>query len=104
MHQAVCERDKSFEGVFWLGVTSTCIFCRPGCPARTPKPENLRFFPSVAESLASGFRPCRRCRPLERSGETPTWLRPLLAEVEKDPARRWRDGELQSAGFHPVRV
>ncbi|PCJ54491.1 MAG: XRE family transcriptional regulator [Planctomycetota bacterium] len=104
MHQAVCERDKSFEGVFWLGVTSTRIFCRPGCPARTPKPENLRFFPSVAESLAHGFRPCRRCRPLERCGETPDWLRPLLAEVEKDPARRWRDAELQAAGFHPVRV
>lgn len=104
MHQAVRARDKSFEGVFWIAVTTTHIFCRPGCPARTPKKENIRFLPSVAECLASGFRACRRCRPLERDGETPDWLRPLLIEVEKDPARRWRDHELESAGFHPVRV
>lgn len=58
----------------------------------------------MSECLASGFRACRRCRPLERHGGTPEWLRPLLAEVEKDPTRRWRDGELQAAGFHPVRV
>lgn len=104
MHQAVRQRDKTFEGVFWLGVISTRIFCRPGCPARTPNQENIRFFPNVAECLASGFRACRRCRPLERDGEAPEWLRPLLAEVEKDPSRRWRDSELQTTGFHPVRV
>lgn len=104
MHRAVRERDSSFEGVFWMGVTSTGILCRPGCPARTPKPENLRFFAQLSEGLAAGFRPCKRCRPLEKSGETPEWLRPLLEEVEADPARRWRDAELREAGFDPVRL
>ncbi|MAW59273.1 MAG: XRE family transcriptional regulator [Planctomycetes bacterium] len=104
MQRAVRERDRSFEGVFWLGVRTTGILCRPGCPARTPKPENLQFFPSVAEGLAAGFRPCKRCRPLERSGEAPDWLRPLLEQVERDPSHRWTDGELRAAGFDPVRV
>ena len=104
MQQAVRERDRSFEGVFWLGVTTTGILCRPGCPARTPKPENLRFFPSVAEGLSAGFRPCKRCRPMERAGEAPEWVRPLLAEVEEDPSRRWKDADLRTAGFDPVRV
>lgn len=104
MHRAVCERDRSFEGVFWLGVTSTGILCRPGCPARTPKPENLRFFGALSEGLAAGFRPCKRCRPLERSGDAPGWLRPLLEQVEQDPTHRWRDAELAEAGFDPVRV
>lgn len=104
MQRAVRERDKSFEGVFWLGVTSTKILCRPGCPARTPKPENLRFYPTVSEGLAAGFRPCKRCRPMERVGEAPDWVRPLLATVEVDPTRRWKDFELRTAGFDPVRV
>lgn len=101
---AVADRDASFEGLFWLGVTSTGILCRPGCPARTPKPENLRFFPNVAEALAAGFRPCKRCRPLEAKGEASSWLRPLLADVEADHQRRWTDAELTEAGYSPVRL
>lgn len=104
MLRAVEDRDASFEGLFWLGVTSTGILCRPGCPARTPKPENQRFFANVSEGLAAGFRPCRRCRPLEAKGETPVWLRPLLAEVEADPTRRWTDAEITATGFSPVRI
>ncbi|MGB0953774.1 MAG: bifunctional transcriptional activator/DNA repair enzyme AdaA [Planctomycetota bacterium] len=102
--RAVEQRDASFEGVFWLGVTSTRILCRPGCPARTPKPENQRYFPSLSEGLAAGFRPCLRCRPLERSGEAPEWLRPLLKAVEADPTQRWKDQDLREFGLEPVRV
>jgi methylphosphotriester-DNA--protein-cysteine methyltransferase len=68
LRRAVADRDASFEGVFWLGVTSTQILCRPGCPARTPKVENQRYFPTVAEGLAAGFRPCKRCRPMAEEG------------------------------------
>lgn len=104
MERAVRERDRSFEGVFWLGVTSTGILCRPGCPARTPKAENLRYFASLADGLAAGFRPCKRCRPLERAGDAPDWLRPLLQAVEADPLRRWNDAGLDAAGYPAVRV
>ncbi len=64
MWHAVEARDSSLAGQFWLGVRSTGIFCRPGCPARTPMRKNVVFFTSLAEALRSGLRPCKRCHPL----------------------------------------
>ena len=65
---AVCEiarlsRDARFDGVFFTAVLSTRIYCRPVCPARPPKPENVQYYPSAAAAQAQGFRPCLRCRP-----------------------------------------
>jgi AraC family transcriptional regulator of adaptative response/methylated-DNA-[protein]-cysteine methyltransferase len=65
--QAVVNRDRSAEGQFVLAVHTTGIFCRPGCPARTPRRENTSFFPSPIEALRAGFRPCKRCRPTGES-------------------------------------
>lgn len=56
-------RDARFDGRFFVGVTSTRIYCRPVCPARTPKPENATYWPSAAAAAKAGFRPCLRCRP-----------------------------------------
>ncbi len=67
MWQAVEQRDRSVEGHFWLGVRTTGVFCRPGCPARTPLRRNVVFFQSVHQALLSGLRPCKRCRPLGAS-------------------------------------
>jgi AraC family transcriptional regulator of adaptative response / DNA-3-methyladenine glycosylase II len=66
-------RDARFDGRFFIGVTTTGIYCRPICPARTPKDENVRYFPTAAAAEAAGFRPCLRCRP-ESSPGTPAWL------------------------------
>lgn len=63
--QAVQSRDSQFNGVFVYGVRSTGIFCRPGCPSRRPRREQVTFFPSPAAAGQAGFRACRRCRPLE---------------------------------------
>ncbi|MEO8107695.1 MAG: Ada metal-binding domain-containing protein, partial [Actinomycetes bacterium] len=63
LYRAVSSRDRRFDGRFVLGVTSTGIYCRPSCPARTPKPENVRYFALPAAAVAAGFRACRRCRP-----------------------------------------
>lgn len=60
---AVAGRDARFDGSFFLGVTSTRIYCRPSCPARTPLPRNSTFHPSAAAAQAAGFRACKRCRP-----------------------------------------
>lgn len=60
---AVVTRDPKMDGVFFYGVTSTGVYCRPSCPARTPLPENIRFFPSTTSAELAGFRPCRRCQP-----------------------------------------
>ncbi|UTX52533.1 DNA-3-methyladenine glycosylase 2 family protein [Leucobacter aridicollis] len=62
-YRAASGRDRRWDGRFYLGVTSTGIYCRPSCPARKPKPENCRFFPSAAACVAAGFRACKRCRP-----------------------------------------
>jgi len=65
-------RDPRFDGLFFTGVLSTGIYCRPICPARSPKPENIVYFPSAAAAVEAGLRPCLRCRP-EASPGSPAW-------------------------------
>ncbi|NJN47540.1 MAG: helix-turn-helix domain-containing protein [Candidatus Competibacteraceae bacterium] len=62
-YQALCSRDNRFDGRFFVGVTSTGIYCRPVCRVKTPKLQNCRFFASPAAAETQGFRPCLRCRP-----------------------------------------
>lgn len=62
-YAALCAKDAGQDGVFYVGVTSTGIYCRPVCRVRTPKFENCRFYASTLLAQAAGFRPCRRCRP-----------------------------------------
>lgn len=71
-YEAIKNRDSRYDGVFFTGVSSTGIFCRPVCPAVTPKPENCEFYPSAAAALAAGYRPCLRCRP-ESAPNGPAW-------------------------------
>jgi len=66
-------RDPRFDGRFFIGVMTTGIYCRPICPARPPKEENVRYFPTAAAAAEAGLRPCLRCRP-ESSPGTPAWL------------------------------
>ena len=61
--QAVASGDARFDGWFFCGVKTTGIYCRPSCPARTPKRENVRFFATAAAAQGAGFRACKRCRP-----------------------------------------
>lgn len=65
-------RDARFDGQFYIGVTTTGIYCRPICPANTPKSENVTFFPTAAAASEAGYRPCLRCRP-ECAPGTPAW-------------------------------
>jgi AraC family transcriptional regulator of adaptative response / DNA-3-methyladenine glycosylase II len=71
-YRAVRSRDRRFEGRFVLAVTSTGIYCRPGCPAKIPARRNVRFLPSPAAAEVAGFRPCRRCRP-DASPDSAAW-------------------------------
>jgi AraC family transcriptional regulator of adaptative response / DNA-3-methyladenine glycosylase II len=64
-------RDARFDGKFFVAVRTTSVFCRPVCPARSPKEENIDYYPSAAAALEAGFRPCLRCRP--ESWGTPAW-------------------------------
>jgi len=71
-YRALAARDARFDGRLFVGVKTTGIYCRPICPARTPKRENCRFFASAAAAQTSGFRPCLRCRP-EISPDAAAW-------------------------------
>lgn len=71
LYNALVSRDPRFDGVFFVGVTSTGIYCRPVCTARTPKAANCRFFDSAAAAEKASFRPCLRCRPELAPGNAP---------------------------------
>ncbi|HWD26311.1 MAG TPA: AlkA N-terminal domain-containing protein [Rhizomicrobium sp.] len=71
-YRAIATRDARFDGRLFTGVKTTGIYCRPICPARTPKPENVTFWPSAAAAQEAGFRPCLRCRP-EISPDAAAW-------------------------------
>ena len=101
MYRAVLERDTRYDGIFVVAVKTTGIFCRPSCPAKKPLRENVEFYATAKEALDLGYRPCRRCRPLERPGQTPEPIRALLEEVERDPTRRIGDAELRRRGLDP---
>jgi AraC family transcriptional regulator of adaptative response / DNA-3-methyladenine glycosylase II len=71
-YRAVRSRDARFDGVFYTGVLTTGIYCRPSCPAVTPRRRNVHFYPSAAAAQRAGFRACRRCRPDTTPG-SPLW-------------------------------
>jgi AraC family transcriptional regulator of adaptative response / DNA-3-methyladenine glycosylase II len=66
------DRDPAFDGVVFIAVTSTRIYCRPVCPVRQPLTRNVRYYASAAAAEDAGFRPCLRCRP-ETAPDTPAW-------------------------------
>lgn len=104
MYRALCDRNSQYEGVFFVGVRTTGVFCRPTCPARKPKLKNVDFYSNANDAVAAGFRPCKKCRPLEVFGAAPVWLNPLLKQVEHDPSRRWTDSDLRKMDLEPTRV
>ncbi|MFD1826410.1 DNA-3-methyladenine glycosylase 2 family protein [Mumia zhuanghuii] len=94
-YRAVSAKDARFDGVFYTAVTSTGIYCRPSCPARTPKRENVRFYATAAAAHDAGFRACRRCRPDAAPG-SPEW--DVRADTVGRAMRLIRDGVVESHG------
>jgi AraC family transcriptional regulator of adaptative response / DNA-3-methyladenine glycosylase II len=94
-YQAAHSKDARFDGVFFTAVTSTGIYCRPSCPARTPKRENVRFYASAAAAQQAGFRACLRCRPDATPG-SPEWN--MRADVAARAMRLVRDGIVDREG------
>lgn len=102
MVRAFMASDRSYEGIFFTAVRTTGIFCRPTCPARKPKPENVDFYRSAGEAMSAGYRPCKRCLPLAVPA-APDWVQRILAEAERSD-RRWSDAMLAERGVDPVRL
>jgi len=103
MRRAYLEKDVSYDGIFFLGVRTTGIFCRPSCPARKPLPENVDYFSNVREAVFAGYRPCKRCRPLDTNGRPPEWVVRALALVNGNEDRM-KDAELRRSGIDPFRA
>ena len=104
LYRAFLSRDEAYEGRWYVGVTSTGVFCRFSCPARKPKREHCRFYETIAACLESGFRPCKRCRPLRSAATVEPVVRDLVAALERNPAHRWTEGEIEARGFDPSTV
>lgn len=104
MYKALVDKDASYEGIFFAGIKTTGIFCRPTCHARKPKKENVEYFSNTKDALFSGFRPCKKCNPLKKNGEEPEWLEMLLNEIERNISKRWTDFELKQEGYQPSKV
>jgi AraC family transcriptional regulator, regulatory protein of adaptative response / DNA-3-methyladenine glycosylase II len=94
-YEAAAGKDARFDGVFFVGVTSTGIYCRPSCPAITPKRANMRFYPSAAAAQEAGFRACKRCRP-DTSPGSPEWN--VRADLAARAMRLIADGAVDRDG------
>lgn len=103
MERAFASKDISYDGVFYVAVKTTGIFCRPSCPSR-PNRENVEFFTSVKECLFAAYRPCKRCHPLEANGSPPPWAKELMTRVEAEPDVRLKAADLRDLGITPERA
>ncbi len=103
MERAFAAKDATYDGVFYVAVKTTGIFCRPSCPSQ-PKPENVEFFASVKACLFAGYRPCKRCHPLHATGTPPEWVATLISRVEAAPDVRLKAADLRDLGITPERA
>jgi AraC family transcriptional regulator of adaptative response / DNA-3-methyladenine glycosylase II len=99
LYKALTARDSRFDGVFFVGVTSTDIYCRPICPVKTPKEANCRFFDSPQEAEHAGFRPCLRCRPELAPGSAPVDDSQRIAQLI---VQRLEEGKLDEKGLEQI--
>ncbi len=98
-YQALLEKNAEYEGIFFAGITTTGVFCRPTCPARKPKFENCEFYATAEEALLASFRPCKRCKPLSHPNNTSELIQRLVKAVEEAPEKRWKECDLQERGL-----
>src|SRR5439155_7586713 len=104
MYRAICQRDAEYDGAFFTAVKTTGIFCRPTCTARKPNRESVEFFPTARQAMLAGYRPCKRCRPMDMLGRPPEWVQELSQRIERDPSNRLRAADLRSMGIDPARA
>ncbi len=95
-YQALLDKKTEYEGIFYVGVKTTGVFCRPTCPARKPKFENCEFFETAQQALLASFRPCQRCRPLSHPNHVSDLIQTLVNAVEANPEKRWKDKDFQN--------
>ncbi len=102
--EVISGRDAGFDGVLFYGVSSTGIYCRPSCPSKRPKPENVRFFDSAQDAECAGFRECLRCRPKEIAAAA-ALVRRVTAHIDSHPGEPFTLEALSAiAGVSPFHL
>jgi AraC family transcriptional regulator of adaptative response/methylated-DNA-[protein]-cysteine methyltransferase len=104
MYDALLRRDSGYDGIFVVAVRTTGIFCRPTCAAKKPQARNVEYFATTREALLAGYRPCKRCRPLDNGGCPPVWVDRLLQRVDRAPTARVSDTDLRAMSIDPARA
>ncbi len=100
-YSVVGTRNTKYDGTFFTAVKTTGIFCHPSCRARIPKAENVTFYDTVDEALQNGFRPCKVCKPMEKIGETPEYIKNIIKELQQNPYKKISDEQLKLKGIEP---
>jgi AraC family transcriptional regulator of adaptative response/methylated-DNA-[protein]-cysteine methyltransferase len=95
-YEALLDKNSGYEGVFYVGVKTTGVFCRPTCPARKPKFENCEFFDTAQQALLASYRPCMRCRPLSHPNQVSELIQTLVKAVEENPEKRWKESDFET--------
>lgn len=105
---AICENDAAFDDVFFYGVDSTGIFCRPSCKSRVPKKENVRIFNNAFTAIKEGYRPCKRCKPDGLILPAAEWVEQIAEWIDghyTEPATLERLAEISHGSpFHLQRL
>jgi AraC family transcriptional regulator of adaptative response/methylated-DNA-[protein]-cysteine methyltransferase len=86
-YQALLTKNVHYEGLFFVGVKRTGVFCRPTCPARKPRFMNCEFYKTAREALLAAYRPCLRCRPLSHPNQVSELVRSLVEAIEENPEK-----------------
>jgi len=94
-YQALIAKDTEYEGIFFVGVKTTGVFCRPTCPARKPKFEHCEFFETAEQALLASYRPCKRCHPLSHPNHVSGLIQKLVEAIENNPEKRWKNQDFQ---------
>jgi AraC family transcriptional regulator of adaptative response/methylated-DNA-[protein]-cysteine methyltransferase len=94
-YSALLAKSRFHDGIFYVGVKTTGVFCHPTCPARKPKFENCEFYRTAEEALLASFRPCKRCKPLSHPQRVSPTIEKLIEAVETNPEKRWKDKDFE---------
>ncbi|MDO7863954.1 trifunctional transcriptional activator/DNA repair protein Ada/methylated-DNA--[protein]-cysteine S-methyltransferase [Brochothrix thermosphacta] len=100
-YKMLIEKNSHYEGVFYVGVKTTGVFCRPTCPARKPKEENCEFFDTAQEATLASYRPCKRCQPLNTPSGLSPEVKELVASIEANPEKKWTDRDFDELTISP---
>jgi AraC family transcriptional regulator of adaptative response/methylated-DNA-[protein]-cysteine methyltransferase len=95
-YQAFIDKKTEYEGVFFVGVKTTGVFCRPTCSARKPKFAHCEFFETTQQAQLASFRPCKRCYPLSHPQQMSTLIQALINAIEDNPDKRWKDEDFRA--------